>query len=353
MESALDESKALGDILETLLKNSPTLSELFLFGSHVANPFKTIKVRAQERPFEGKRFPTFFKFKARDYGTEYHRDCHINMRARIAFETDVANDYFSRDIDMGEFSLLVASGLLLSPVENYSLNLQNGIASLSVKLPATSHVGDDLRFAAKVTDRTQVDPFQNTFVLHVKEPLEAAGGGGKRRRPPADSKAGEEREISSGLQLPKRKKVYEAEWMKCDPPFDQYTALRIKHAGSDQENSGGDSENEIYDFFVNMDNVHLKRYLKHELGDGQDEAVTRTRFEVGLVLVGLAIIHQHAQKRPPVPEDESQERKEMNVEDQVAGVTTALAPFLLPMIDSLGAIRNEDISATEGAAEAV
>lgn len=88
IESSLQDSKPLEDILETLLKHSPTLSELFLFGNRATNPFKPIKVRAEEKPFEGKRFPTFFKFKGKDSGAEISRDCHSNARCRIVFETD-------------------------------------------------------------------------------------------------------------------------------------------------------------------------------------------------------------------------------------------------------------------------
>ncbi len=99
IESSLADSKPLEEVLKSLLERYPTLSALFLPGSSASNPFKTIKVRADDAPYIGKRFPTYFKFKDKDYGSELQRDCHINIRCRISFETDAINDYFSRDIE--------------------------------------------------------------------------------------------------------------------------------------------------------------------------------------------------------------------------------------------------------------
>src|SRR5207302_10657167 len=67
-EAKLADSKPLEDILEALLKKSPTLANLFLKGVRASNPFKPEKVREEETPFQGNRFPTFFKLKGRDYG---------------------------------------------------------------------------------------------------------------------------------------------------------------------------------------------------------------------------------------------------------------------------------------------
>ena len=94
-DSRFQDSKPLKQILEMLLKQSPTLANLFLFGKHLSNPFKQINTTAEDKPYDGKTYPTFFKFKGKDYGHVLNRESHINMRCRISFETDAANDYFS------------------------------------------------------------------------------------------------------------------------------------------------------------------------------------------------------------------------------------------------------------------
>ena len=181
------------------------------------------------------------------------------MRARVSFETDAVNDYFSRQVDPGSFGLaMVRTDSESGAVEDYSVNLQNGIATLNLKLPSECVVGQTLEFLVMVTDSTQLEPFQNHFQLRIKPAAEPAGGKGDRRKPPSETE-GTEREVPTGIQLPNWVRVNEANWSKHEPPFDQFTALRIKHVGNSAEESKNGSE--IYDFFINEDNVHLKRYL--------------------------------------------------------------------------------------------
>jgi hypothetical protein len=87
VQSKLEDEKPLEDILKSLLEHSPTLSNLFLQGLRASNPFKTTKVKEQQQEFQGKKHPTYFKFKDRDYGRELHRDCHINVSFRRACVT--------------------------------------------------------------------------------------------------------------------------------------------------------------------------------------------------------------------------------------------------------------------------
>lgn len=68
IKSKLDDAKPLENILEKLLKQSPILSNLFLQGLRIPTPFKTIETQIQEKDFKGERFPTYFKFKGKEYG---------------------------------------------------------------------------------------------------------------------------------------------------------------------------------------------------------------------------------------------------------------------------------------------
>ncbi len=350
IESNIDNAKPLEDILRSLIERYPSLSGLFLPGKSVANPFKTIKVKSGNGQFKGKVYPTYFKFKGKEYGEELHRDCHLNMRARVVFETDAANDYFSRDMNPGECLLYVVEGESRSSVQNYGINLHNGLATLSIELPDNTIEGDILYFEMVVTDPTRVDPFRNTLVVNVKEATETKGGRSKRRSPPSKQK-GEEREQSAGIQPPKPMRVFEPDWLKHEPVFDQYTALRVKDAGDTGENGDGEGELDVYDFFVNMDNVHLLKYLKYDLKNDEKTEITRTKFELGMVLVGLALLHQSNQIKKGGKAEGKEQAEEPNIEDQVAEVTKALAPFLLPMIDSLGALNENEILVSSTAGE--
>ena len=318
------------------------------------NPFKTLQVTEQEKEFEGKKHPTYFKFQDKEYGKQLRRECHINQRCRIVFETDAVNDYFSRNVDPGEFSLFLVSDVGRSKVSDYvGPNLQNGLATLAVQLPANCKVGDLLKFQAVLTDPTRLDPFENTFCLDVKpEAVPHGGGGGERHKPPTKEE-GEEREVPTGINLPNIVPIYEPEWASQTPPFDKYTALRI---GITDVTSNGEAEtgngetHDVYDFKINMDNLFFKSEQKDSAGNAD---LLRARWKYGLVLVGLALLHDDAQRQESAKSSEnSEEETGPNIEKRVEEFTKAVAPVLLPMINSLGSLDAEPAMASSSAGEA-
>ncbi len=353
----MEDSKPLEQILESLLKHSPTLANLFLFGKHASNPFKQAKAGAGEKPYEGKTYPTYFKFKGRDHGSELAREAHINMRCRIAFETDAVNDYFSRSIDPGTFTLYVLDGAEQRPVKDLdfasNVNLQNGIANLSIKFPESCKVGDKVKFVAVVDDATQLQPFENTFSVLLQKPAESAGGKGERKRPPKGDE-GDEREMPGGLELPECIRITEDQWSNQSPPFDKHTALIVKDSGKGADTGNGEPDKVVYDFFINADNIHLQRFLKYELRSGEDDKVARSRFELGMMLTGLALIYQDnlERKEQAAQKEDEDAASKQSIEQRVAEVTKAFAPFLLPMIDALGALDEEKVAAGSASGEA-
>ncbi len=355
IQSKLADEKPLEDILKSLLEHSPTLCALFLQGRRAVNPFKTLQVNQQEKEFHGKKHPTYFKFKGKEYGREVRRDCHINQRCRITFETDAVNDYFSRNVDAGEFSPFLVGDDGRAPVSDYvGPNLQNGVATLTVHLPTNCQVGDLLRFEAVVSDPTIVEPFRNTFLLDVKPAIAVQpGGGGDRRKPPTEEK-GEERELPAGIALPNIVPVYESGWANQTPPFDKYTALALGISDAPSENRAGEDgeTHDVYDFKVNMDNL----FLRSELKSGGDQVdLIRARWKYSLVLVGLALLHDDAQAKKAKKDGEvpSQDEEDgESIEVRVGNFTRALAPVLLPMIDSLGALEADAALAATTSGEA-
>jgi len=352
-ESRLADSKPLEDVLTLVLKKSPTLANLFLRGNRAPNPFKTMKVREDEKPYQGKRFPTFFKFKGLEYGEVLVRETAKNMRARIVFETDAESDYFGRDSEKGEFSLHIVAGNRHVAVASYvGPNLHNGIATLNVALPENCQIGDELHYLAVVTDPSRVEPFENRFTVRVKKEATPSGGPGARRKPPT-REPGDHRERPTGISLPKIIRVFEADWEKHN--FDKYTALRIKNAGFTDEKGGNGNAKPVYDFFVNLDNQYLRGELK--LGR-RDPGIVRERFTTGMVLVGLALLHQEEVQRRTREhqkgEDEEAEEQVFpaSIEHWVERFTKALAPVLLPMIELLGELDQESGASFTGSGEA-
>lgn len=349
------DNKPLENILENLLKKSQTLASLFLRGERASNPFKTVKVQEEEKPFHGRICPTFFKFKGKDYGEVLQRETPKNMRSRITFETDTVNDYFSRSIDPGRFTILREVNGERQPVLNsVGPNLQNGAATLSVRLPEDCDVGSEIQFLAIVSDPTRVEAFENRFKVRVLPVAEPSGGAGTRRRPPSKI-PGADRDAAGGITIPNIIKVFEADWEKQSPPFDKNTALRIKDAGIAQLDAAGEEKPAVYDFYVNVDNLYLRSEMKPALADAE---LLRNRFMYGNVLLGLALLHQDELDKK-LREDRAVEgsdgdediKPEVNIEDRIAQFTRAIAPVLLPMVESLGGLDVAELEIADSAAD--
>jgi len=338
IQDRIEDSAPMADILRHIMEKNPTLAKLFTEGQRLSNPLKTNGTGEDNTHFEGKKFPTFFKPKGREYGSIVEKECHKNLRARIMFETDACNDYFTRAIDPGESNVFsVSGGNEESTVITSTLNALNGIATLSVTLPDGTSEGDELDITCEVADVSQIEPFRNSIRINVLGEVEVHGSRGSRHKPPVDQ-PGDTREKLSGLSLPNIVPVYENQWPQQDPPFDQYSALSAKQAGLSDEGDSG-----AFDFYVNMDNAYLKHEAKH---DPEQAGLIAARFKYGMALVALGIIHASFDKEQQERAGEG-EGAEENVEATVYETTRALGPFILPMIDSLGGLSAEEISSLD------
>ncbi|HBB94681.1 MAG TPA: hypothetical protein DC054_04765, partial [Blastocatellia bacterium] len=164
-----------------------------------------------------------------------------------------------------------------------------------------------------------------------------------------------------GIALPNITRVFSNDWENHTPHFDKFTALRIKHAGTasadGENNSNGNSpeERDVYDFYINMDNVYLGTELK---ATKKDADVIRARFIYGMVLLGLALLQEDRQsKTKEVTSEEGSDGKREeasgpNIEDKVDQFCRAASAVLLPLIDSLGDLEVQEAVAMTASGEA-
>lgn len=331
-EEKLKEDKPLEDVLDSIIKHSPSLASIFSIGKRLSTPFKTKDVQQKEKPYTGKIHPTYFKLKGKDYGQSITRDCHINLRARITFETDVVNDYFGRDIDRGEFALYIINGNEKIKATGYiGPKLNNGIATLSIQLPNNVGVGDSIHFEAVVNDPIAIEPFINKFNLNVLKEVVIKSKPPIHKQPPSDN-AGKDRESPLGIMVPKSKWIKREEWEEQSPSFNKYTAMR---AITDYE---GDEK--VYSFYLNANNF----FLETELKTSDDEPrLIRARFKYGMMLIGLSILYDFEEsKKLKNEDDETDEENGIIIEDKIEDATKAIAPVLLPMISNLGDLVDKD-----------
>jgi len=305
IQSKLEDSKPLKELLEDILKKSPALASLLIPGLKLKTPFDLRGVSEKEQ-YIGKEFPTYFKILLKGA-----KECPINSKFRVQYETDATNDYFERDNLPGEF------GLCLKEEEftDYILNLWNGIATLSANLPEKVNIGDTLDYESIVNDSTQFKPFEDHFQVKVSKPRKKKGGGesGERKKPPSE-KEGEDRSISSRLSLPQVIEIYKDRWLEFD--FSEFSALEVKHTGA-----------EGYDFYVNMDNIYALSEIKAK--SDVDAKLLQERYKYALVLIGLALLKENS-------DSEEQENDDRDIFEEISETTMKLSPIILPMISYLG-----------------
>ena len=329
--SKLRDSKPFRDVLESILRRSPSLAALFAGTGPLPDPFRSRKVKAGSQ-FSGKPHPSIFRFRDLDYGKALQRTTAVNMRSRIVFETDVVNDYFSRGQYAGEHVLRFQNQSLLNgPIPDHTLNLQDGAATLNLALPDGASVGDSFGYELVVRDETLVEPFTNAFVISVG-PFQKQSGGNGTHRPRSNNGDGLG-ETLQGLAIPTTVLVYEQEWEKYG--FDRNSALKAIYDLSDEEGAAGS-----HTYYINMDNVYLNTELK---ATKDTPEIVKYRWQYGMVLIGMALLRDQPERGVVNGADQGQrESSGMTPEDEVAKATAALAPVLLPLIEHLGAQSEED-----------
>lgn len=318
IEGKLADSKPLAEIIEDIIKKSPTLAKLFVQGVRLQNPFLVEKTARPKKVFEGKRFPTFFTL-IKKHTIEHPKCSPINVKLRVQYETDATNDYFDRDSEPGAFSLKINK----KEIQDYSLNLWNGIASLNISIPSETSVGDVIHFESNVSDASRIDPIYEDFFVRILDKIKKSTGEPKeRKRPPSDEEDGSESKPSS-LALPNVIEVKREDWGRHY--FNEQSVLKVEDTGEDG-----------YDFFINIDNIHL--LTEKKVNTRIDPKLLDARYKYGMVLVGIALLKDYE-------DDEKKGRmdEEKNIFSTIADVSKSLSPILLPMIASLGELEIEEI----------
>lgn len=312
-------SKPIIEALENIIKKSPSLTKLFIQGARIKNPFRFFD-SAKQVEFKGKEFPTYFKL-SKEYPKDKPKMCPINRRFRVQYETDANNDYFNRDKEPGEFMLKMND----IPIENYSLNLWNGLATLTVSLPLNTKIYDEFCFQSEVSDIAKVNPFSNLFCIKTdKSQKKQKGGGGKRKFPPSDND-GKDRKKPSGMNLPEIKDVRRNEWNKYD--FQEDTALEVKHLGEERG----------YLFRINMDNVYLQTEIKGNYKI--NPILLEERFKCGMVLIGISLLDFDERNKKKKSKTLHENNEEISIYDKISLFSKAVSPVLLPMISSLSELK--------------
>jgi hypothetical protein len=330
IQSRIGDDKPLQEILDKLIKASPSLATLFSSGDKLLEPkrFEWLQVKTNYR---GKRFPTFFRLEG-ELEEGLVKSVPHNKSCLVRFETDAENNYFSRQNDPGLINL--------SDNEiKESVSLWNGCATLRLK-PAKMQVGDVVNVNVEVSDSSRSEPLKSMLKLKILEdaPKKKQGEKGITKGPEKEGrrKKYEEGE-DQGLQLPRIHEIHETAWSARDPPFDGYTGLELLRSPK------GD-----WDAYVNMDNQFLITEI--QASQGEDPKLLKQQFKYGLVLIAVAMLHYHKERSKKLQnQDQNGQANELNGEEQaemlkrIRDTSCGVSMVILPIIKSLGKVSKSSL----------
>jgi hypothetical protein len=341
IEDRLADNQPLADAFQDILRSDPTLERLFLTGQAISAPFA--RQGAGEGTggrFEGKPYPSYWRFKNKQQHEELDRPARLGSVPRVEFETDVDNTYFDRgenpDLIQGEWHVYRTDRGVAETLMGCRLDgPRDGIAVLHINLPPDLTVGTVLTLEVEVGDDTMPGPFTNKLQLTMSPP--GSGGGGNGRSSSVNRGQGD-RGGTSNLALPEIIRVTEGEWGLHDfHTFTEDDALWLVR-------TQGDDDRDQLDFYINVDNKYLKTVQKNG-GRGADPNLVERQFMYANVLIGMAMLNAEAVEArsgdEATTEEESEEVTE-NTEERINRVTRALAPIILPMVDVLASLSLEE-----------
>lgn len=172
-----------------------------------------------------------------------------------------------------------------------------------------------------VTAPSSYVEFENNFILKVIEFKENTGSNGGRMPPNGEGSNGNSF-APTGLALPNVIEVQQDDWDTHH--FTKTSALNIIKAGTGEN---------VYDFYVNMDNIHLLTELKSIAKNAEKVKLYKARYKYALVLIGLSALGYYANK-----DNANEETKHTvdEIEDFVKLCTKIISPVILPMLDVMG-----------------
>lgn len=316
VEHRLSDQKPLADVLKDILNTSPTLSKLFVLGQQLQNPFYT-QPAAPTAVFVGKKFPTFFTLEKK-FPIDKPKQAHLGSRFRVTYKTDVVNDYFDRAKDQGKFKAFINDA-----ETDVDVNLWNGFGYLNVNLTGYA-IGEQLKIRTEVMDINRSEPITEEFYVLVTEPQQRpAPSTAPSRRRPGEPAYGTDETQPAGFALPtiiELSKDGRTGHNWDEHGFDKNSALKV--LGSEEDG---------YDFFLNIDNLHLRTEIR---GAKPEDALSiEGKYKFGQVLLGLAMLKDATKLESAGPESPG-----MSIFELIEKSSQAWSPVIIPMIDNLSAL---------------
>ena len=323
-----DAAKAVERIMRSLYDEDPDLLKFLLEGKNLQMP----PTSPDPPPFVGKRHPTYFHHKKDPDDRHVYRQVQVGKSAKLKFSTDAVDDYFTREVDAGDWNLR----LLTRPpagkddtwgmLEVSQIPLRGGEALLDVKVKDPIP-GDVYRYELVVRDEITLTTFSNKFTLEFidnKNPTP---------KPPPKPQH----------KLPEMIPIKKDDWESMSPPFSKTSAVGINYMKTD------DKGNDLYYWYWNEDNAALVSQIRRAARAGRsgEAEVIRTTFYQAMLLTAMSSLRTHEllQREHERSEQTQVDNRDIpSAEEFVAHATSAFAPVAWHIIKGLSKLEAQQSS---------
>ena len=317
-QKAVESKDELQALINELIKKDPAFAALFGMGGTLLSPSGP----GAFQKFEGRPFPTFFRI-AKEPKEGLVKRCPLNRTARVEFETDAENVYFSRPNEPGEITIEPSFDLVESS------HLWNGTFSVEFRVPWNVRVGDATKVRIQVTDVTRTAPFVCELTLIAREEVDDKRPPTGKPNPPKDPSSAVPKGATPVLQVPNPIPVRKPDWAKYGFKH-EYQALIIKH-----------SDNGL-DFYVNVDHPSLVTEIANKK---QDPKLLLFWFMWGLTFAGLAMVREAEDRRKKslgvrdkIDEDDDESADLEQISASCDGLARVIVPIIRGLHDGPGAL---------------
>ena len=282
------------DLFEKLITKNKNLTNYFLKGNKIENPFS--REEGEKEKFIGEYWPTFFETK-KPHTKDSPRVAERGRSYRINLLTNAQNDYFFRSQDQGSFKIFRFDKDITN-IDGVQLSGFDGKWILT--LPEYETALQQYRF--EVSDIKKYDnPLICEFYLKLED---------KKDRPNSESNTAKNK--SSRFNLPKIIPLTIENFNEYE--IDEMDILFVSQTMDDNE------------FYLNMDNRHIKNYYKSLKDTDVDYA--KEQYKLSAAMLGLVLIDQYKKDYP----EDSQEENIPTIVDYSKRYTRTFAPIYMPFI---------------------
>jgi len=306
-EKALESKEDVTKVFDLLLKNDPSLASVLNMGG----PIPSGTGPGIPQAFKGERFPTYFRL-AKEPKKGLTKHCPVNATVKVEFETDAENLYFSRADERGTLKVVPSLDLIESS------RLWNGRFNTKFRVSWNASPGDEFVVKLSVTDDSRLTSFECEFKLVADDPIVAKPKRPGDPNPPVTPVTPKPKINTPQLQIPEPQEVRKQDWERYGfhAKYGDVQAIRIKH-----------SEEEGYDFFINVDN----KYLLNEINNKRnDPDLVKAWFIWGVTILTLGTIL--SEQETLAREGRSEDKPDL---ESIAAHCVGIGRVIIPLIRSM------------------